>query len=314
MLDEFITDQKIVTTILKNAVEKKRSSHAYLFETNGYKNANELAIAFAKYLLCPKNYTNSSNCVDCTQCKLIDQNAFSEIKIIDPDGLWIKKEQLDSLQKDFMQTAIQSKYRIYIIHNAEKMNVAASNSILKFLEEPAPNIIAILVTDNMYQLLNTITSRCQIISFKKSNELNHTMLEKIMDYIYIPSTVDKLDLEKYVSSVINFIENYESKGKSVLLNTVSLWHSIFDDRDKVLMAFELMLLVYKDILSVMLKRNIEVFDVFASTIQKVVDKNSIQDITKKLKIINEFKEKIKLNVNQNLLIDEFILEMEGGVL
>lgn len=310
MLDEFVIDQKIVITILKNSIEKNRFSHAYLFETNGYKDANKLALSFAKYLLCPNHYSNQNKCVNCTQCKLIDKNAFSEIKIIDPDGLWIKKEQLDELQKKFMQTAVQSKYRVYIIHDADKMNPSAANSILKFLEEPAPNIIAILLTDNMYQLLNTIISRCQIISFKKNNESNHTMNEKIANAIYIPVTVDKLNIDKYISTIIKFIEKLESSGREVLLNTQSLWHTIFDDRDKMLMAFELLLLFYKDFLNYALNRPITFFD-NTSTMQLISEKNTILTITKKIKIINQMREQIKLNVNQNLLLDKFILKMVG---
>ncbi len=312
MLDEFVAEQKIVCTILKNSVEKNKYSHAYLFETNGYKNTNQVALAFAKYLLCPHHYANSSKCVNCTQCNLIDQNIFSEIQIIEPDGMWIKKEQLDQLQKEFMKTAIQSQLRIYIIHNAEKMNEHAANSILKFLEEPAPNIIAILVTDNMYQLLDTIVSRCQIISFAKNDERNHTMVEKIMDFVYLPITVDKLQVEQYVDTVVHFANYLESKGKDTLLNTQLTWHSIINDRDKNLMAFEMLLLFYKDILNVKLNRKVEFYDEYQKQIQDIAGKNTLKQLTKKLMIINQLKERIKLNVNQNLLIDELIIEM-GGV-
>ena len=57
-------------------------------------------------LLCPYNYSNSDKCVDCTQCKNIDKNIFQDIKIIEPDGLWIKKEQLDELQKEFSEKSV----------------------------------------------------------------------------------------------------------------------------------------------------------------------------------------------------------------
>lgn len=308
MLDEYVSEQEIVSTILKNAVKKNRYSHAYLFEMNGYKNANQMALAYAKYLLCPKHYPNSKKCENCHQCKQIDQNSFSEIQIIEPDGLWIKKEQLDRLQKDFMQTAVQSCYRIYIIHNAEKMNVAASNSILKFLEEPEPNIIAILLTDNRYQLLDTIVSRCQIISFQKNVEKNNTMLEKIKDYLYIPSTVDKLGLAKFVETVVYFVEYYENKKEETLLHTQSLWHHVIEDREQFLMSFELMHLFYKDILNMKLNRSIVIYEEYESTVRQLVQKNTIIELTKKLNLINQLKEKIKLNVNQNLLLDEFILE------
>ncbi len=309
MLDEFVEEQKIVCTILKNAVSKNKYSHAYLFETNGYRNANQIALAFAKYLLCPNHYANSSKCVNCTQCNLIDQNTFSEIQIIEPDGMWIKKEQLDQLQKEFIKTAVQSQFRVYIIHNAEKMNAHAANSILKFLEEPAPNIIAILVTDNMYQLLDTIVSRCQIISFAKNDESNHSMIEKIMDFIYLPDAMDKPQVEEYIEIVTHFIEYLESKGKDTLLNIQSLWHSVINDRDKTLMSFEMMLLFYKDILNVKFNRPIEFYDDYEKKIKEIALKNKVQNLTQKLIIINQLKEKIKYNVNLNLLIDELILEM-----
>lgn len=311
MLDELEKEQKVVCTILKNAVEKNRYSHAYLFETNGYKDADKMALAFAKYLLCPNHYTNNKKCVNCTQCNLIDQNLFSEIKIIEPDGLWIKKEQLDSLQKEFTQTAIQSLFRIYIIHHAEKMNTATANSILKFLEEPEPNIIAILITDNSYQLLSTIVSRCQIISFKKNVESKKTMLEKIVEYTYIPNSVDKSSLDKYVTTIANFVEQFEDKGENILLTIQSLWHNIIDDREKNLMAFELLLLFYKDVLNVKIERTIEIYNDFEKLLEKISSRNTIEKIIQKMKKINIAKEKIKLNVNQNLLMDEFILEMRS---
>ena len=52
MIDEYIDEQKIITTVLKNAVEKNKISHAYLFETNGYQNKDDFVLAFIKYLLC----------------------------------------------------------------------------------------------------------------------------------------------------------------------------------------------------------------------------------------------------------------------
>lgn len=309
MLDDYVEEQKIVTTIFKNAVLKNKHSHAYLLETNGYHKANEIAISFAKFLQCSNHYSNNKQCGDCPQCRLIDQNLFSEVKIIEPNGIWIKKEQMDSLQKDFNQTAIQSNYRIYIIKNAEKMNIATANSILKFLEEPAPNIIAILITDNIYQLLDTIVSRCQIISLKHFNKDNESMYEKLANYVYLPNSVDKLSIQEYVQAIIKFVECLENKGNSILLNTQSLWHKIIDDRDKTLMSFDLLTLLYKDILNKKLQRKIEFYNEYVQVIDSIQNKNETKQLIQKIKLIDEFKEKIKLNVNQNLLIDSFILEM-----
>lgn len=170
MLDDFIFEQKIPYKILKNALQKNKISHAYLIETNNYTLSFPFALAFAKALQCPKKLTNKNNCGKCTQCDRINNGNFSEIKIIEPDGLFIKKEQLSDLQKEFSTKSIESNYKIYIIKNAEKLNISAANSILKFLEEPEENIIAILVANNRYKVIDTILSRCQIISLKKFDD------------------------------------------------------------------------------------------------------------------------------------------------
>lgn len=309
MLDEFVEEQKIAITILKNAINQNQFSHAYLLETNGYIKVEEIAISFSKYLLCPNNYSNHDKCGSCNQCQLIDQKIFSEIKIIEPDGLWIKKEQLDILQKELMQTAIQSKYRVYIIKNAEKMNTSAANSILKFLEEPVPNLIAILITDNRYQLLDTIISRCQIISFLKQKKIGESMLEKIENTISIPSTLDKHNIEKYVKTVVKFIEIIENKHEITLLYTQNLWHEIIDTSDKMLFAFEAIILFYKDVLNIKIKNKLDFYDEFEDIIRQISNKNTIKKLISKMNISIQTKEKLKLNVNQNLLIDEFILEV-----
>ena len=72
-------------------------------------------------------------------------SSYPEIKIIEPDGMWIKKEQLMELQEEFNKTAIEGSKRIYTILECEKLNKQAANSILKFLEEPNDDIIALLV-------------------------------------------------------------------------------------------------------------------------------------------------------------------------
>ena len=134
MLDDFKVNQKVVYQMLKNAGAKRQFSHAYLIDANHYPRKLEFAMALAKFILCENHYSNSDNCVNCTQCKRIDDGNFTELKIISPDGAWIKKEQLEELQKQFSTKAIESSYKIYIINEAEKMNSSASNSILKFLE------------------------------------------------------------------------------------------------------------------------------------------------------------------------------------
>lgn len=295
MLDEYMKTQNIVYKILVNAIKKNKYSHAYLFDNNDLDDGFNMALAFAKTLQCPNNYTNNLKCVDCTQCNKIDKNVFTDLKIINPDGMWIKKEQLDSLQKEFSTKSIETGKKIYIINNAELLNVQASNSILKFLEEPEENIIAILVTKNIYQLLPTIISRCQIISLKK----NKMLVESVKD-------------EEQLNYINNFVSTLEKEKLETLLFTQKLWHNFFKERKDYIIGYNLILLYYKDILNYKLKRKIENFSLYEQEIEKLTNNNSFDSLIYKINKIIELIEYIKINANQSLLLDKLIIELSRG--
>lgn len=298
MLDEFIEEQKIAHRILKNTVIKNKCSHAYLIETNGYIKKEELAKSFAKYLLCPYNYSSNSKCVNCTQCEKINKNIFGELKIIEPDGMWIKKEQLLELQEEFKMKSIMANKKVYIITDATKLNPSASNSILKFLEEPSDNIVAILLADNIHQLLDTIISRCQIITLNKTPQLDNK-LESLLSV-----KVENLDLIK--SATINFINNIEKQKEKTILFAKKLFHNNIQDKNDLIASFEIMLLYYKEAINKKLNRKLQLFD----NVDEIMN-NEIDNLNRKIKIITNLKSKIYVNANTNLLVDKLILELGG---
>ncbi len=116
MLDEYQNLQPIVYRILRNAALKNKYSHAYLFETNGFYDSFNLIFSFVKTISCPHSYTNNKNCQNCKQCEVIESGNFPEIEIISPDGMWIKKDQLQKLQEEFNKKAIIGNKKIYIIY------------------------------------------------------------------------------------------------------------------------------------------------------------------------------------------------------
>ena len=316
MLDEYIKEQPVAHKILFNSVNRNKISHAYLFETNNYENGFDLALAFAKYLLCPNHFSNTQNCNNCLQCSIIDKNDYLDLKIIDSDGLWIKKEQLDNLQVDFSKKSITGGNQVYIINHAEKLNTQAANSILKFLEEPVPNIIAILVTNNKYSLLDTIISRCQVISLKDGQVdlSNMSLIENIAHHLFnsqnaIKEFVENPKNSDIINKVIKFVCYYEKNGIDTLLFSNKLWHSLIKEKEDITNAFEIMLLFYKDILTYKLKNKLEIFDI-DSDIEYINKNNTSAKLCDKINLILKCKEKVKYNINSLLLIDSLIIEME----
>lgn len=316
MLDEFVEEQNIATKILMNQIKKNNLNHAYIFETNGYSKAGEFVLAFVKYLLCP-NKNDKEKCKNCYQCDNINKNIFSEVKHIYPDGMWIKKDQLNDLKKEFSETSIQTKKRIYIIHNAEKLNSVASNSILKFLEEPEENIIAILITNNSHQLLETILSRCQIIGLKKETTNNFKNLdEQLENYLEIPNEISKLEhelkLEK-INKAIDFILFYEENKINTVLYTQNKFHQHFKTKEEVIYFLDIANLFYLETLKIKSHQKIKLFKEKEKKLIWISEQNNFKQLSQKIKIIMKLKNDIKLNANILLLVDKMIIEMEGGL-
>ncbi|WP_136669159.1 ATP-binding protein [Flavobacterium sp. H122] len=82
----------------------------------------------------------------------------------------IRVEDATEILKSLSLKSYEGGYKIMIIWMADKMNVAASNKLLKLLEEPTDKTLFILTTENEEDILQTIRSRCQVIHFPSLSE------------------------------------------------------------------------------------------------------------------------------------------------
>lgn len=296
MLDEYKDSQKIAYNILSNSLKKNKLSHAYIIETNGNQDGFYFARAFAKSLLCPSNKTNNLECENCNQCQVINENNFIELEIIKTEEMWIKKEKLIELQKNFNFKPIIGKYKVYIIKDADKIKENLANTLLKFIEEPAEGVMAILITENKNKILKTILSRCQIISLQKTND-NVNDINKMFE------------TEKLLTA-IKFINYLETNGLETILNSKSLFLDVFKDRSDYEVAFNIILLYYKDALNFLIKGNLSLFSGYKDNIKIVLQNNNISDLIDKIDIVVNLKKLLKNNVNLNLILDKFIISLE----
>jgi len=276
----------IANTILKNSIENNKLSHAYLFELQG--NNDEIVFSFIKNIICPNNYSES--CDLCSICNRISNNNYPAVKIIKPDGMWIKKEQLLELQKDFSKTSIESDKMIYIVYEAEKMNSASANTILKFLEEPFPGIIAILLTNNIHKVINTIVSRCQIINCKST--------------VY---DIDNLFDKEKINSIVDFINELEKNNSDIVAKIHVLWNNILSEREDIKITFEIMFLLYFNALQCKLGIN----NISDKYIKNIIDNNSIYSIKEKITLISDIRDNLKFNINVDMLMDKFVIMFNG---
>ena len=235
MLNDYKDKQSLAYNLFVNDINNNCVTHAYLIDENNYLDAYNMVLSFVKAILCDNKYLDNNNCLDCTLCKRIDDGNYPELKIIEPDGMYIKKQQIIDLQQVFSRSSVEGSKRIYIIKDCEKMRPEAANSMLKFLEEPEEGIIAILMTNNINNVLSTIISRCKVV---KLNNLS--------------DSVDDNSNEELDNLAIKFVSNLENRGIDLIIDVKDLWFSVIGakDRDKMVLVFDKMIDIYYDMMKI----------------------------------------------------------------
>ena len=244
--------------------EKNKLSHAFLIETN---NIDE-CLSDIKKIITKININEDYD--EKYLEKLIKLNNLPSLVIIEPDGMFIKKGQMEELERKFSTKPIYSKYNNYIILKADKMNESSSNAILKFLEEPEDNIKGFLIVNNKENVLPTIKSRCEIIHVDYFNKTN------------IDENLQK-DVDNYLDKIYNTDDYLVNKNE--LLDKYS-------SREEIESIFKIIFDKYHDLY-----------------INSFNDDKLNSKYKNILSIVKDKLDKIQFNVGIELLLDSFVIEM-----
>ena len=222
-----------VNKYLESIIQNKLFANGYIFYGAEGVGKKETALNFIKQIF--KQYSSNENVAEKINNKnhpdflMIEPSSFIKSKkaksvdsqkpIINNMDI-IKIEQIRNVKTFLNQKSIESEKKIVLIVDAHLMSEAASNCLLKTLEEPS-NGIFILLTSKFNLLLDTITSRCQLIRFKSfsSKKLNY-FLQNNLD----PS---KLDITKN----LNFQDLVNSANGSTgnLFKNIEIWKELSDE-------------------------------------------------------------------------------------
>lgn len=164
-----------ILKILQKSITNNKVAHGYLFCGTDGIGKKLFALHFAKMLNCETN--TAIPCENCKQCTKISKGLHPDIKLIQTETKFIKIETIKELSIFSQSQPFEGKFKVAIVDDAHKMNSAASNALLKTLEEPSLHTIIILITSNPKSLLPTIVSRSVKISF---SPLDDETLTKIL--------------------------------------------------------------------------------------------------------------------------------------
>lgn len=295
MLEKYKENQKFFYNYFMTSFDKKRISHAYLIETNDVVYGYDLALDLAKFLLCDGIYDDKI-------CDMVDNDNCHNLKIIGVNSD-VKKGDILSLKRDFSMSSVDSRRFVYIIRDVQFMNKSASNSLLKFLEEPDGDVVAILVCDNAKKVLPTISSRCQIVSLVNDDNNYKSIFDSLYDKYDGELGFDDFVLEKF-NIFLDIYFRFEECGVDVLASSLNEIKDCL--REFFLFGFYL----YFDCLNIMLGRDCKFFpegDYF----EKIMLKNDTCDIIRKIDVIDSFIFNLRYNVNVNLYVDNFFVCLGG---
>lgn len=300
MLEKYLEKQEIATNLLLNEKKNNKIVQAYLFVSEDKSFLMQYSLDFAKEII--------SDEYDEKISKQIDDNNYPELKIIESSNGNIKKEQLLELQESFSVKPVLGNKLVYIIDGAEDLNSAAANTILKFLEEPSDDIVAILLTDNLQKVLSTVKSRCQIITFNNDKRSDNIIFENYKK-IYTEDEYNDETFNYLTANILEIIKKIDLKKIKTYIYYKNEISDIYKDKRDYIFLFDFILYFYYDMLNFKLHRDLMYMNKYTDYIEALDRENTFESITKKLQIIENTKNNLETNMNLKLLMDDFIIKM-----
>ena len=222
-----------VNNFLKNIIKNKSLANGYIFYGAEGLGKKQTALQFIKEIF--KQSSPSENVEE-----RITNNNHPDFLIIEPDSLLatkssgsfdlektiksgseiIKIAQIRNIKTFLSQKSINSEKKIVLIIDAHLLNEAASNCLLKTLEEPS-NGIFILLTSKLNLLLDTIISRCQIVRFRSfSSKQIKSILKEYLD-------TSKLNRNSNLK--FDDLINSANGSPNQLLKNIEIWNDFSDE-------------------------------------------------------------------------------------
>lgn len=173
-----IVGQERAIEVLRQILKNKRLPQVLLFYGPSGVGKRTIVLELAKVLNCSTtsasgglNHSSLEDACDtCLSCQKIDKGIHPDVRIVFPEKDTLGIEQIRELNRGTQWKPFEGKWKVYILEKAEKLTQEAANSFLKTLEEPPPNVLLILLSENKDVLLPTIVSRCWGIPFSSLSE------------------------------------------------------------------------------------------------------------------------------------------------
>lgn len=322
-----------VQSYLARSILQDRVSHAYLFTGPNGIGKSLVAREFAKALNCQSPKTPLSSmpllsdiaCGECQSCRKMDSQNHPDFRVIAPDGMSIKIDQVREMQSEIFYQPYEGKWKVFVIDQADKMTEPAQNSLLKVVEEPPNRSVIILLSVTSGGLLDTVVSRCQQVRFKRipMGEVEEFLLGSYTTDRRIARTLAVLSegiLGRAVSLAADeAAAQLRHKALDILLrlsemDVVGLLaeaSSAPSDRKEAINYVEALMAVARDLFVAGLSQGDELFQNLdmADDIRRAAEKYSPRKVMALLEILDRARRDLEGNASVGLAIDAMFLDL-----
>ena len=314
----------------QTAIVQGKVGHAYILNGPDRSGKRLLADAFAEALQCesPEARKSGNPCHSCRSCKQAESGN-------NPDILTVLHEKPNTISVEDIRTQVVNTvdirpyacaYKVYIIDEAEKMNVQAQNALLKTIEEPPQYAVILLLTNNADLFLQTILSRCvrlDLTAVPDDLVRSYLMKEvKIPDYdanlcvAFAQGNVGKAvslatseDFHEIRAEVVDLMKHIHEMDIAELVAAV---RHLNDEKLEIQDFFDILMIWFRDVLLYKATKEIDAltFKDEVLEIKKQADRSSYQGLEQVIEAIEKAKSRLQANVNFELTMEMLLLKIQ----
>jgi DNA polymerase-3 subunit delta' len=249
-----------------------------------------------------------------------------DIIIVEPEGVFIKIDQVRSISRQLKFAPLEGGWRIVIINDAQAMNLEASNAILKMLEEPPSHTIFILTATQTTDLLPTIVSRCQQIAFRP---IPHEKVAQLLiqEQGLDRETASKLaistkgslgkalstDVTRWKAWRSNLIEQIVSLSGERMQPLFAFAENLAGAKERLPDALDMIMMWFRDVLMFKISPDGVINEDFENEIRTASQSESIGSLLKKVKAVHIAQTAIARNANARLTLEVMLLRLSRKV-
>ncbi len=322
-----IIGQEHIKDHLINSIRNNKISHAYIISGETGSGKKMLANIFSMSLQC-ENEKGEKPCGSCTSCRqAMTRNQPDIIRIFHDKPNTISVDDIRMQLNNTIQIKpYRSRYKIYIIEEAEKLSIQAQNALLKTLEEPPGYTVILLLTNNEDILLPTIRSRCIMLKMKMVEDdlIKNLLMEKyqIPDYAaslsaaFARGNVGKAitlsvsaDFYKIKDHVIHLLKYIKEMDVYEMIQGVK---SARDFKVSIADYLDLILVWYRDVLLFKATSDVNtiIFKDEVNDIMRLAEVSSYEGIKQIQEALEKAKIRLHANVNFDLTMELLFLTIK----